>query len=128
VFCLYPHQRACVVPARAVALVPDDVSPERAVLAGAVETAVNALWDAAPLDGDRGAVVGAGMVGCCVARLLAGVPRPGRADVLVQTICTWVADRALRRRLRHAAHARRRELPSWSTTAERVASMLRELA
>jgi threonine dehydrogenase-like Zn-dependent dehydrogenase len=44
------------------------------VLAGTVETAVNALWDAAPLVGDRLAVVGAGMVGCCVARLLAGIP------------------------------------------------------
>ena len=47
----------------------------RAVLAGTVETAVNALWDAAPLVGDRVAVVGAGMVGCCVARLLARHPR-----------------------------------------------------
>jgi threonine dehydrogenase-like Zn-dependent dehydrogenase len=37
------------------------------VLAGTVETAVNALWDAAPLIGDRIAVVGAGMVGCSVA-------------------------------------------------------------
>jgi threonine dehydrogenase-like Zn-dependent dehydrogenase len=44
------------------------------VLAGTVETAVNGLWDAAPLVGDRVAVVGAGMVGCCVARLLAGIP------------------------------------------------------
>jgi threonine dehydrogenase-like Zn-dependent dehydrogenase len=44
------------------------------VLAGTVETAVNALWDAAPLLGDRVAVVGAGMVGCCVARLLSRIP------------------------------------------------------
>lgn len=74
VFCLYPHQTAYVVPARAVIPVPDDVPPERAVLAGTVETAVNALWDAGPLVGDRVTVVGAGMVGCCVARLLAGFP------------------------------------------------------
>jgi threonine dehydrogenase-like Zn-dependent dehydrogenase len=74
VFCLYPHQTAYVVPTRAVAVVPDDVPPPRAVLAGTVETAVNALWDAAPLLGDRVAVVGAGMVGCCVARLLARFP------------------------------------------------------
>jgi threonine dehydrogenase-like Zn-dependent dehydrogenase len=39
-----------------------------------VETAVNALWDAAPLVGDRIAVVGAGMVGCSVAALLARFP------------------------------------------------------
>jgi threonine dehydrogenase-like Zn-dependent dehydrogenase len=74
VFCLYPHQTAYVVPAGAVTVVPDDVPPARAVLAGTVETAVNALWDAAPLIGDRVAVVGAGMVGCCVARLLARFP------------------------------------------------------
>ncbi len=74
VFCLYPHQTAYVVPARSVTVVPEDVPPARAVLAGTVETAVNALWDAAPLLGDRVAVVGAGMVGCCVARLLSRFP------------------------------------------------------
>src|SRR4051812_12696154 len=74
VFCLYPHQTAYVVPAAAVTVVPEDVPPARAVLAGTVETAVNALWDAAPLLGDRVAVVGAGMVGCCVARLLSRFP------------------------------------------------------
>ena len=55
-------------------VVPDGVPPARAVLAGTVETAVNALWDAAPLVGDRVTVVGAGMVGCCVARLLGRFP------------------------------------------------------
>ncbi|MGP4023476.1 zinc-dependent alcohol dehydrogenase [Actinomadura sp. 3N407] len=74
VFCLYPHQTRYVVPAGAVCPVPDGVPPERAVLAGTVETAVNALWDAAPLVGDRIAVVGAGMVGCSVAGVLAGFP------------------------------------------------------
>ena len=90
VFCLYPHQTAYVVPAGAVSVVPEGVPSSRAVLAGTIETAVNALWDAAPLLGDRIAVVGAGMVGCCVARLLHGFPAtrvtlvdvdPGRADV-----------------------------------------------
>jgi threonine dehydrogenase-like Zn-dependent dehydrogenase len=50
------------------------VPPARAVLAGAVETAVNALWDARPLVGDRVTVVGAGMIGCCVARVLSRFP------------------------------------------------------
>ena len=66
------------------------VPSTRAVLAGTVETAVNASWDARPLLGDRVTVVGAGMVGCCVARLLARFPafsvalvdvNAGRADV-----------------------------------------------
>jgi NADPH:quinone reductase-like Zn-dependent oxidoreductase len=74
VFCLYPHQTAYVVPADAVAVVPHGIPAARAVLAGTVETAVNALWDARPLLGDRVTVVGAGMVGCCVARLLRQFP------------------------------------------------------
>ncbi|MFJ9558555.1 dehydrogenase [Streptomyces fuscichromogenes] len=74
VFCLYPHQTRYVVPVSAVTVVPERVPPERAVLAGTVETAVNALWDAAPLVGDRIAVIGGGMVGCSVAALLARFP------------------------------------------------------
>ncbi|MGW5362035.1 dehydrogenase [Actinopolymorpha pittospori] len=90
VFCLYPHQSAYVVPASAVVAVPEGVPPARAVLTGTVETAVNALWDAAPLVGDRITVVGAGMVGCCVAALLVRFPGvqvqlvdadPGRSGV-----------------------------------------------
>ena len=74
VFSLFPHQTRFVVPAAAVSVVPEGVPPARAVLAGIVEVAVNALWDAAPAIGDRVAVVGAGMVGCCVARLLGRYP------------------------------------------------------
>ncbi|MFI9602114.1 zinc-binding alcohol dehydrogenase [Streptomyces sp. NPDC052043] len=74
VFCLHPHQSRYVVPASAVTRVPENVPAGRAVLAGTVETAVNALWDAAPLVGDRIAVVGGGMVGCSVAALLARFP------------------------------------------------------
>ncbi|HVV07783.1 zinc-binding alcohol dehydrogenase [Amycolatopsis sp.] len=74
VFCLYPHQTRYVVPADAVTLVPGTVPPGRAILAGTVETAVNALWDAAPLVGDRIAVLGAGMIGCSAAAILAKIP------------------------------------------------------
>ncbi|MGV9705572.1 dehydrogenase [Streptomyces sp. NPDC003483] len=90
VFCLYPHQTRYVVPASAVTPLPAGVPAGRAVLAGTVETAVNALWDAAPLIGDRIAVIGGGMVGCSVAALLARFPGvrlqlvdadPARAEV-----------------------------------------------
>ncbi len=74
VFCLYPHQTHYVVPSASVLVVPDEVPPSRAVLAGTVETAVNALWDVPPLVGDRVTVVGAGMVGCTVAALLGRFP------------------------------------------------------
>jgi Zn-dependent alcohol dehydrogenase len=90
VFCLYPHQDRYVVPAAAVHTLPPGLPPGRAVLAATLETAVNALWDAPPLTGDRVAVVGAGTVGCLVAWLAARVPgarvelidvNEGRADV-----------------------------------------------
>jgi threonine dehydrogenase-like Zn-dependent dehydrogenase len=90
VFSLYPHQTEFVLPAAAVVPVPPDVPAVRALLAGTVETAVNALWDAPPLIGDRVTVVGAGMVGCSVARLLTRFPAvtvtlvdvdPGKAAV-----------------------------------------------
>ncbi|MES1170530.1 MAG: dehydrogenase, partial [Leifsonia sp.] len=53
VFTLFPHQSEFVVDAGAVTVVPDAVPARRAVLAGAVETAVNVLWDARPSLGDR---------------------------------------------------------------------------
>jgi threonine dehydrogenase-like Zn-dependent dehydrogenase len=71
VFCLYPHQTRYVVPASALHVLPESVPPARAVLAANLETAVNALWDAAPRIGDRVAVVGAGTVGCLTAWLAA---------------------------------------------------------
>ncbi|MDR7255498.1 threonine dehydrogenase-like Zn-dependent dehydrogenase [Nocardioides sp. BE266] len=74
VFCLHPHQTTYVVPADAVTVVPDGVPVRRAVLAGIVETALNALWDQPPLLGDRIDVVGAGVLGCSVARLASRVP------------------------------------------------------
>ena len=69
VFVLYPHQTRYVVPAAAVHLLPDGVPPRRAVLAANLETAINVLWDARPLVGDRVAVIGGGTVGCLVAWL-----------------------------------------------------------
>jgi threonine dehydrogenase-like Zn-dependent dehydrogenase len=74
VFALAPHQTASVLPAAAVVPVPEAVPPRRAVLAGLVETAVNALWDVPLRVGDAVTVVGAGPVGCCLALLAARHP------------------------------------------------------
>ncbi len=74
VFCLYPHQTRYVVPTEDVYPLPDDVPPERAVLAANLESAVNGLWDASPRVGDRVAVVGAGALGCLVSWLAARIP------------------------------------------------------
>lgn len=74
VFCLYPHQDRYVVPASSVVPIPAAVPDRRAVLAANMETAVNGLWDAAPLVGSRIAVIGAGAVGLLSASLLQRFP------------------------------------------------------
>lgn len=90
VFCLHPHQTLFQVPAEALLPLPPGVPAGRAVLAALLETAINALWDAAPRVGDRVAVVGGGTLGLLVAWLAARVPGcsvqvvdtlPGRADI-----------------------------------------------
>ena len=74
VFALHPHQTAFTLPAEAVIPIPADVPPARAVLAANMETALNAVWDAAPSPADRIAVVGAGVVGALVAWLCGRLP------------------------------------------------------
>lgn len=74
VFCLHPHQDRYVVPVTALTRIPRDVPDARAVLAGTVETAINALWACAPHHGDRIAVVGAGIIGSAIAALLSRFP------------------------------------------------------
>ncbi|MFK7993806.1 MAG: zinc-binding alcohol dehydrogenase [Granulosicoccus sp.] len=73
VFCLFPHQTLFNVPEESVTVLPEDVPPERAVLAANMETAINALWDAQPAIGDRISVVGAGVIGSLVAYLAARI-------------------------------------------------------
>ena len=74
VFCLYPHQDRYTVPRSAVTPVPSGVPPGRAVLAANLETAVNVLWDARPVVGDRIVVFGGGVVGLLCAWLCRGTP------------------------------------------------------
>jgi 2-desacetyl-2-hydroxyethyl bacteriochlorophyllide A dehydrogenase len=69
IFCLHPHQDRFSVAATAVHLLPDNLPPQRAVLAANMETALNIVWDASILPGDRVAIFGAGVVGLLVAYL-----------------------------------------------------------
>jgi NADPH:quinone reductase-like Zn-dependent oxidoreductase len=73
-FALHPHQTMFVVPADRVALLPESLPPARAVLAANMETALNAIWDAAPGPADRIAVIGAGVVGALCAWLAGKLP------------------------------------------------------
>ena len=74
VFALKPHQTRYQASIDDVVVLPDGVTAERAVLAANMETALNAVWDAAPGPGDRIAVVGGGVVGCLVAYLCGHLP------------------------------------------------------
>lgn len=74
VFCLHPHQSRFVIPASLCTPLPDGLPDARAALGANMETALNALWDAAPLPGERAMVIGAGVVGLLVASLLARIP------------------------------------------------------
>lgn len=74
VFCLFPHQDAYVVPAAAVAPLPEGVPAARAVLAANLETALNGVWDAGALPGERVLVVGGGVVGLLAAWLCGRLP------------------------------------------------------
>ncbi|MCF6368016.1 zinc-dependent alcohol dehydrogenase [Rhizobium halophilum] len=90
IFCLHPHQDQFCVPVEEVQVLPDNLPSDRAVLAANMETALNIVWDAGVLPGDRVAVFGAGVVGLLVAYVTSRVPAtetvicdtaPTRADV-----------------------------------------------
>nr|WP_246503999.1 zinc-binding alcohol dehydrogenase [Plastoroseomonas arctica] len=74
IFCLHPHQDRFLAPVAMCIPVPDAVPSERAALAANMETAVNILWDARPLPGERVLVIGAGVVGLLTAYLIAQIP------------------------------------------------------
>ena len=98
VFVLHPHQDVFLAPSAMCVPVPDAVPSHRAVLAANVETAVNIVWDAAPLVGERVSVIGAGVVGLATASLLARSPGaevtvidvdPSRAALAAQFGCRF---------------------------------------
>ncbi|MFD1745379.1 zinc-binding alcohol dehydrogenase [Rhizobium helianthi] len=73
VFCLHPHQDRFIVPSSDLIPLPVDLPPERAILTANMETALNIVWDAAILPGERVAIFGAGVVGTLVAYLLSRI-------------------------------------------------------
>lgn len=74
VFALHPHQTRFRADPAALLPLPPGLPPARATLTANMETALNAVWDAQLGPGDLIAVIGAGAVGCLVARLAARHP------------------------------------------------------
>lgn len=74
VFAFAPHASQFLACAADVIPIPDDVSFEAAVFLANMETAVNLLQDGAPALGERVVVIGQGVVGLLLAKLLARCP------------------------------------------------------
>jgi NADPH:quinone reductase-like Zn-dependent oxidoreductase len=98
VFVLHPHQDIFHAPTAMCIPLPATLPTHRAVLAANMETAVNIIWDASPLPGERIMIVGAGVVGLLAASLLARTPGacvtvvdidPGRAALARRFGCVF---------------------------------------
>ncbi|MCA3367765.1 MAG: zinc-binding alcohol dehydrogenase [Roseomonas sp.] len=103
VFCLHPHQDVFLAPAAMCIPIPDAVPDTRAVLGANMETALNILWDAGPLPGERALVIGAGVVGLLVAYLLTRIqamavtiidPDPSRRAIAEKLDLTFASPEA----------------------------------
>jgi hypothetical protein len=99
---LHPHQDFCVVRTADVRPLPAGVPPERATLASNLETAVTAVWDSGVTLGERVLVVGFGVVGSLIARVLSLGPA---VDLEISE--TRPARRALAERLGFRTSGRR---------------------
>lgn len=69
VFALQPHATAHVLDVQHMRLLPPSLPPARATLAAAMETALNAVWDAEIKVGERVLVMGAGTIGLLVSHV-----------------------------------------------------------
>ncbi|WP_418282930.1 zinc-dependent alcohol dehydrogenase [Halorubrum sp. DTA98] len=74
VFSFAPHQTRFRADPDDVVPLSEETSPETGALVPSVETATNVVLDAAPRIGERVVVLGAGVIGLCVTRLLASFP------------------------------------------------------
>ena len=120
VFTLHPHQNFFNIPASAAVVLPENLPPQRAVLAANMETALNAVWDAAPGPADRIAIVGAGVVGSLVAYLCGRLPgaevtlvdiNPARAELAQSPRCWLCEARNGKGRLRSRRSRQRQSRP-----------------
>src|SRR6266404_7008828 len=83
VFSFNPHETCYTVPATVVIKLPRELDPRIGVFAANVETALNALLDAAPRLGERVVVIGQGVVGLLVTQL---VRRAGASLVITSDL------------------------------------------
>lgn len=74
VFAFEPHASHTITDARQVIPLPEGIEPLAAAFLANMETAVNLVLDGGPRLGEQAVVLGQGVVGLLVSRLLAGFP------------------------------------------------------
>jgi 2-desacetyl-2-hydroxyethyl bacteriochlorophyllide A dehydrogenase len=67
VFAFNPHETRYTTPANCVVKLPDTMPPRRGTLVANVETALNAILDAAPRVGETVLIIGQGVIGLLIA-------------------------------------------------------------
>lgn len=114
VFAFNPHETCYTVPADVLIRLPHGLDPRVGIFAANVETALNALLDAAPRLGERVVVIGQGVVGLLITQL---VRRAGATLVITSDLFEK------RRQLSRSAGADLTVDPSAESIAERVSAM-----
>jgi len=74
VHAMHPHQNFCFIKESDLFEIPVNVPAQRATLVANLETALNTIWDAQVNIGDRVLIVGFGMIGSLIARILSFLP------------------------------------------------------
>ncbi|HSF22824.1 MAG TPA: zinc-binding alcohol dehydrogenase, partial [Blastocatellia bacterium] len=113
-FAFNPHETCYTVPATVVMRLPQELDSRVGIFAANLETALNALLDAAPRLGERVVVIGQGVVGLLITQLA----RMAGASLV---ITTDLYER--RRQLSLSAGADLAISPAVESLAERVAAM-----
>ena len=114
VFAFNPHQTCYTVPISAVIKLPRELDPRIGVFAANLETAVNALLDAAPRLGERVVVIGQGVVGLLITQL---ARRAGASLVVTSDL------HERRRQLSQSAGADMVLDPATESLSERVSAL-----
>lgn len=114
VFAFNPHETCYTVLATVVIRLPQQLDPRIGIFAANLETALNALLDAAPRLGERVVVIGQGVVGLLITQL---ARRAGASLVITSDLCEK------RRQLSLSVGADVALDPSQESLAERVSAM-----
>lgn len=114
VFAFNPHETCYTVPETVLIGLPRELDPRIGIFAANLETAVNALLDAAPRLGERVVVIGQGVVGLLITHL---ARRAGASLVVTSDLYEK------RRRLSRSAGADLVVDPSTEGLAERVSAL-----